>query len=319
MRKLHIFGVICKPYSIVTRCLKQTLAMMDKTFELNTGHNIPLIGFGTFQIHGQELIYQVLDYALGAGYRHIDTAVVYRNEEYIGSALKTLLPKYNLKREDIFITSKLISQAGKDEGFVEQMVRRSLANLQTDYLDLYLIHWPGVSGMQVTHPDNVKYRKETWKALCKMQKGGYLRSIGVSNYTVKHLKEMMAYCNGVIPSVNQVEWHPYYYQSELLEFCRKERIFLQAYSSLGSSNTSELRNDETVKAVASGLQKTPAQVLLRWAVQQNIGILPKARSREHIEENLALEFEIPAKEMKQLNELQNNVGHKFAWNPETVV
>lgn len=292
---------------------------MNLTYKLNTGFTIPLIGFGTYQIHGRELIYEVLDYALSAGYRHIDTAVVYRNEEYIGSALKTLLPKYNLKREDIFITSKLISQSNKDEQFVEEMVRKSLANLQTDYLDLYLIHWPGVSGMQVNHPDNVKYRKATWNALCKMQRGGHLRSIGVSNYTVKHLKEMLAECNGVVPAVNQVEWHPYYYQPELLDFCRKEGIFLQAYSSLGSSNTTELRSDQTVTDVASRLGKTPAQILLRWAVQQNIGILPKARSRGHIEENAALEFEIPAEQMKELHDLRHTVGRKFAWNPETVV
>ncbi|XP_053675625.1 uncharacterized protein LOC128725880 [Anopheles nili] len=292
---------------------------MNRTYKLNTGFTIPLVGFGTFQIHGQELIYEVLDYALRAGYRHIDTAVVYRNEEYIGNALKTLLPKYDLKREDIFITSKLISQAGKDEDFVEQMVQKSLANLQTEYLDLYLIHWPGVSGMQVTHPDNAKYRMATWNALCKMQRKGSLRSIGVSNYTVKHLKEMLEDCKGVVPAVNQVEWHPYYYQPELLEYCRQENIFLQAYSSLGSSNTTELRDDSKVKTVASSLQKTPAQVLLRWAVQQDIGILPKARSRNHIEENVALDFEIPAKEMHQLNSLRESVGQKFAWNPETVV
>uniref|UniRef100_A0A182SKI5 NADP-dependent oxidoreductase domain-containing protein n=1 Tax=Anopheles maculatus TaxID=74869 RepID=A0A182SKI5_9DIPT len=163
MQKLLLFSSIIKPFSVASRHLNHSLATMDKTFKLNTGYNIPLIGY---------------------------TAVVYRNEEYIGSALKTLLPKYNLKREDIFITSKLISQAGKDEGFVEEMVRRSLTNLQTDYLDLYLIHWPGVSGMQVTHPDNVKYRMATWNALCKMQLEGCLRSIGVSNYTVKHLEEM---------------------------------------------------------------------------------------------------------------------------------
>uniref|UniRef100_A0A1Y9G9P0 NADP-dependent oxidoreductase domain-containing protein n=1 Tax=Anopheles albimanus TaxID=7167 RepID=A0A1Y9G9P0_ANOAL len=272
---------------------------MDLTFKLNTGFDIPLVGFGTYQIHGQQLIYDVLDYALGAGYRHIDTAIVYRNEEFIGQALKTLLPKYNLKREDIFITSKFMSQKNKEQKEVEEAIRESLAKLQTSYLDLYLIHWPGVSGLQVTDKENEKYRKAGWNALCQLKSDGLLRSIGVSNY--------------------MVEWHPYYYQPELLEFCREKSIFLQAYSSLGSSNTSELRSDETVVALAKRLNKSSAQVLLRWAVQQNIGILPKARSRAHVEENAALDFEIPEKDMLLLNNLRETVGHKFAWDPARVV
>ncbi|XP_052867248.1 uncharacterized protein LOC128273347 [Anopheles cruzii] len=292
---------------------------MNRVIKLNTGFDIPLLGFGTYQIHGQELIYETLDYALKAGYRHIDTAIVYRNEEFIGSALKTLLPKYNLKREDIFITSKLISPKDKDQEFIEKMVRQSLAKLQTDFLDLYLIHWPGVSGLPVDHPDNEKQRKVTWDALCQLKKEGRLRSIGVSNYTIKHLTEMLTDRIVVTPAVNQVEWHPYYYQPELLEFCRQKGIFLQAYSSLGSSTTSELRSNATVAAVAARLKKTPAQVLLRWAAQQNIGILPKARSRSHVEENAALDFEIPDEDMTLLSNLRNSVGHKFAWDPEPVV
>ncbi|XP_050085269.1 aldose reductase A-like [Anopheles aquasalis] len=292
---------------------------MDLTFKLNTGFDIPLVGFGTYQIHGQQLIYDVLDYALGAGYRHIDTAIVYRNEEFIGHALKTLLPKYNLKREDIFITSKFMSQKNKEQKEVEEAIRESLAKLQTSYLDLYLIHWPGVSGLQVTDTENEKYRKAGWNALCQLKSDGLLRSIGVSNYMVRHLEELLQDCNGVVPAVNQVEWHPYYYQPELLEFCREKNIFLQAYSSLGSSNTSELRSDETVVAIAKRLNKSSAQVLLRWAVQQNIGILPKARSRGHVEENAALDFEIPEKDMVLLNNLRETVGHKFAWDPERVV
>ncbi|XP_055638090.1 uncharacterized protein LOC129776458 [Toxorhynchites rutilus septentrionalis] len=292
---------------------------MNLAFKLNTGYSIPLVGFGTYQIRGSELIYETLDYALNAGYRHIDTAVVYGNEHHIGNALKKLLPKYNLKREDIFITSKLISQVNKGERFVEELVLKSLSNLQTEYIDLYLIHWPGVSGLQVSHPDNIKYRKCTWNVLTKLHREGKCRSIGVSNYTVKHIRELLADCNGVRPAVNQVEWHPRCFQLELLELCRSEGIFLQAYSSLGTSNYTELRQDPVVTDIAARLNRSPAQVLLRWGLQRNVGVLPKGSSKGHIDENIALDFVIPPEDMKSLDHLKETSGAKFAWNPDTVV
>ncbi|XP_058815973.1 glyoxal reductase-like [Topomyia yanbarensis] len=292
---------------------------MNLSFKLNSGHSIPLIGFGTYQIRGNHLIYETLDYALKAGYRHIDTAVVYRNEEHIGNALKTLLPKHNLKREDIFITSKLISQRDKGEQFVEELVQKSLANLQTEYIDLYLIHWPGVSGLQVSHPENVQYRKNAWNVLCKLHREGKCRSIGVSNYMVKHIRELLADCNGVRPAVNQVEWHPHFFQPELLELCRSEGIFLQAYSSLGTSISTDLRDDPVVAEVATRLNRSPAQILLRWAIQRNVGILPKARSQAHIDENIALDFEIPPQDMELIDDLRNTSGAKYSWDPDTVV
>ncbi|XP_055594260.1 aldose reductase A-like [Uranotaenia lowii] len=291
---------------------------MNRTFKLSSGHLIPLIGFGTYRIQGSQLIYETLDYALSAGYRHIDTAVVYRNEQHIGDALKELLPKYNLKREDIFITSKLISQVLKDEHYIEELVQKSLANLQTEYIDLYLIHWPGVSGLQVTNPENATYRKMTWNVLSRFHREGKLRSIGVSNYTEKHIRELLADCGGVRPTVNQVEWHPQHFQPELLQLCRKENIFLQAYSSLGTSDYTELRENPVVVEVAKRLERTPAQILLRWAYQQDIGILPKGRSKAHIDENIALNFEIPDEDMKLLNGLRLSSGAKYAWDPETV-
>lgn len=270
---------------------------------------------GTYQVIGDEVI-RSIDLALSAGYRHFDTAVVYRNEEHIGSALKNLLPKYNLKREDIFITSKLIPIANKDDDYVVDTVKTSLRKLQIDYIDLYLIHWPGVSGIPVTHPDNIRYRKSTWNTFINLQKAGLVRSIGVSNFTIKHLSELISEFN-VIPSVNQVEWHPHYNQPDLLDYCRKNGIFLQAYSSLGTSNYSDLRKDPRIISVASRLGKTPSQILLRWAFQQDIGIIPKARSQQHIDENFQLEFEIPASDMDLLTHMQ--VKEKYAWNPDSVM
>lgn len=254
--------------------------------------------------------------ALAAGYRHFDTAVVYRNEEQIGSALKELLPKYKLRRDEIFLTSKLIPIANKGPEYVATTVKNSLRQLQTNYIDLYLIHWPGVSGIPVTHPDNVRYRLDTWQQFIGLQKVGLIRSIGVSNFTVRHLNELINH-SGVVPSVNQVEWHPHFHQPELHDFCRRNAIFLQAYSSLGTSNQSDLRSDARVVAIANRLQRTPSQVLLRWAMQQSIGIIPKARSKGHIEENFDLNFDIPASDMDLLSNMM--VNEKYAWNPESVV
>lgn len=200
---------------------------------------------------------------------------------------------------------------------VTSIVKRSLQNLQIDYIDLYLIHWPGVSGIDVSSSENRIYRTMTWKALVEMHKSGLVRSIGVSNYTIAHLKELLSDCDGVQPSVNQVEWHPRYNQLDLAKYCEQNYIFLQAYSSLGTSDNSRLRNDPAVTRIAEKIGRTPVQVLLRWAYQQNVGILPKASSRPHIEENFDLDFELLDEDLQLLNNL--NVEEKYAWDPTVVV
>lgn len=204
---------------------------------------------------------------------------------------------------------------GEEE--VTSIVKRSLGNLQIDYIDLYLIHWPGVSGIDVSSSENKSYRKTTWRALAKLHKAGLCRSIGVSNYTIPHLKELLADCEDCPPSVNQVEWHPRYNQSDLAEFCQQNNIFLQAYSSLGTTDNSRLRNDPAIVKIANKLDRTPAQILLRWAYQQNVGILPKASSRQHIQENFDLNFDIPNADIHALNNL--NSVEKYAWDPTVVV
>lgn len=180
----------------------------------------------------------------------------------------------------------------------------------------YLIHWPGVSGIPANHPDNKKYRQQAWKVLTRLRQEGKLRSAGVSNYLVRHLEELVNDPKFEKPAVNQVEWHPRNHNSSLLEYCRKEGIFLQAYSSLGTSGSTSLRTDATVREIAQKLGKSPAQVLLRWSFQQNIGILPKASSREHIVQNIDLDFVIPDEDMRTLSDLK--VKEKFAWDPNTI-
>lgn len=171
-----------------------------------------------------------------------------------------------------------------------------------------------MSGIPSGHPDNQKQRHSTWRALIHCFKAGLIKSIGVSNFLIRHLVDLKS--SGVVPAVNQVEWHPHHHDKDLLKYCRDNGIFLQAYSSLGSSNAISLRHDPTVIEIAKKLSKSPAQVLLRWAFQSNIGILPKGSSREHIEENIDLNFVLPEEDVKTLWGLK--VKEKFAWDPSVV-
>ncbi|XP_065156428.1 uncharacterized protein [Atheta coriaria] len=288
----------------------------QKVFRLISGDYMPLIGYGTFRVRGRALIYEVLDYALEAGYRLIDTAVVYGNEEDIGEALTTLLPKYNLNREDIFITSKLPPNLYGNFEKILDVVQSSLIKLKVQYLDLYLIHWPGQQGKSPQQEDNSIIRSQTWQALIEAKNRGWVRNIGVSNYTVQHMTELLLNNHGVMPVVNQVEWHPLYYQQELLNLCHDNGILLQAYCSLGGTSDSHvLLNDPNVQRVTKNLYKTPAQVLLAWALQQGVGIIPKSLRKEHIIANFNLDFKIPEQDLKILNHLPQK---KFAWDPTIV-
>lgn len=163
---------------------------------------------------------------------------------------------------------------------------------------------------------NSELRNLSWQQLIKAREDGLVRDIGVSNYTVRHLRELLAHPSGVRPSVNQVEWHPHCYNAELKEFCQKEGILLEAYSSLGGTDNSRLISAPAVVAIARKLGKSPAQILLRWAVQQNVAVIPKARSKAHIEANLGLDFTIPEADMDALY----NIGTKeiYDWDPTAI-
>ncbi|XP_015119705.1 uncharacterized protein LOC107042949 [Diachasma alloeum] len=283
---------------------------------LSTGFSMPLVGIGTFRVTGREKIYSVLDEALDVGYMSIDTAAVYRNEEDIGYALKTLLDKYNIEREEIFITTKLSPSENGDPKRIREAVEKSLRALNLSYIDLYLIHWPGAAGIPEGDIDNIKLRAKTWEALVDLKSQGFLRTIGVSNYNISHLERLMQDCKGVRPAVNQVELHPHYPQRELVEFCDKEGIHVQAYSSLGTSTDTSLLKDPTVSRIAGELNVSPARLLLKWALQQGIGVIPKAVQKDHIRENFQLDFAIHAAQMAQLSSLPRR---KYAWNPDNVV
>ncbi|KAI8777502.1 aldose reductase A-like [Biomphalaria glabrata] len=288
---------------------------MSKMVHLISGHQMPIIGFGTYKIQGYDLIYTVLEAALAAGYRSIDTASVYRNESDIGKALKILLPKYNLERKDIFITSKLgPSEQGK--GNAKAALLGSIQRLDCEYLDLYLIHWPGTSQYQPKDEHNRQLRKESWLDMEEAFKQGKVKSLGISNYLTRHIEELLSYCT-VKPSVLQTEYHPHLIQADVKKTCDKHNILLQAYSSLGTTSSKELISDPKVVEIAKQCQKSPAQVLLCWAVQQDIGVLPKSTNPSHIRDNFDIfSFSLTSKQMEELSHL-NKEAH-YCWDPSKV-
>ncbi|XP_030758166.1 uncharacterized protein LOC115883883 [Sitophilus oryzae] len=281
------------------------------SFRLNTGHNIPLVGFGTYTINGNKQTKLIMDQALSVGYRLFDTAKMYSNEAEIGKALKDLLPKHNLTRKDVFITTKLYPSDQGDVAY--DAFQESLKKLDCEYIDLFLIHWPGTWSQGTEKPS--KLRDRSWQLMAKAYQEGLVKNIGVSNYTVKHLKELLANDHGVKPTVNQIEWHPYYHPQDVYDFCKEQNILLQAYMPLGSGSK-HLLNDKVVSNVAKELGKTNAQILLKWSVQQGVGVIPRTISEQHMKENFDLNFTIPDKHMQMLSNMNKTV--KYDWDPETV-
>ena len=288
-------------------------AWIHESFMLSNNLKIPAIGLGTYRIKKAEEIHLALDSALiKSNYKLIDTAAVYRNEEHIASTLKSLA----IDRKSVFITSKL---APRDHGAdkARAAFEKSLENLNTDYLDLYLIHWPGVQGLNVDQVDiNRKLRLESWRVLESLYEEGRAKAIGVSNYNVTHLKELLDQCK-IRPHVNQIEVQPHYQQRDLVDFCKKEGIHVTAYSSLGTTVTSSpLLLDEAVAEVAKSASKSPAQILLAWALQKGFSVVPKSTNPDHIIENGAIDFELTDEQMAMLDNLDKD--KKYAWNPESV-
>lgn len=257
--------------------------MRIKTYTLKTENSIPSLGLGTWRLSGIRGIKTVRK-ALELGYRHIDTAEIYNNQQEIGKAIK------KFDRSELFLTSKVWKSNLHYEDVLDAC-DSTLKELNTSYLDLYLIHWPN---------RNVPL-EETFKSMMELQRDGKVRSIGVSNFNIPLLKEAMRISEFPI-CVNQVEFHPYLYQKELLNFCKENEIILTAYSPLSKGKVSR---DETLKTVGEKYNKTPAQVTLRWMLQKDIAVIPKASSTEHLKENLnVFEFELSEKDMKKVDSIQ---------------
>ncbi|XP_006129712.2 glyoxal reductase-like isoform X3 [Pelodiscus sinensis] len=289
-----------------------SLGPTEQTVLLNSGTRMPLLGMGTFRLQGAELVSQCVEAALAHGYRSFDTATVYHNERAMGQALGALLPLHGLERSDIFLTTKLGPQ-DQGKAKAEAACLRSLEQLACSYLDLYLIHWPGTQGKHQEDKGNRERRWESWQILEQMHHAGHLRAIGVSNYTLQHLQELLAHCR-VPPAVLQVEFHPELPQRELWDFCRHHGIHLQAYASLGCG---QLLGRAEVERVAERRGRTPAQVLLRWALHQGVGVIPKSASPTRLAENAQLwGWDLSPEDMAELAGM--DCSRHYCWDPSGV-
>ncbi len=262
---------------------------------LANGVNMPWLGLGVYKAKEGEEVEQAVKAALRIGYRSIDTAAFYGNEEGVGRAVR----ESGIPREEIFITTKVWNS---DQGYERTLAafEASLQRLGMEYVDLYLIHWP-VKG---------KY-KETWRALETLYKEGKARAIGVSNFQVHHLEDLMADAE-IKPMVNQVEFHPFLTQEKLRDFCRREGIQLEAWSPLMRG---EVVNVPEIVELAEKYGKTPAQIVLRWDLQHGVVTIPKSVREARIRENADLfDFELSAEDMAKLDAL--NRDHRFGPDPD---
>jgi len=262
---------------------------VKKTLRLNAGNAIPTVGFGTWQLADGSETLRAVRVALDTGYRLIDTAKIYGNEASVGRAIH----ESPVAREDIFVTTKLWNS---DQGYESALkaFAGSLEKLGLEYIDLYLVHWPG---------DDLQRRGESWQALTDIHGTGKARAIGVSNYDVSQLKEVLK--TSIPPAVNQIELHPFNYaqQKPILDFCKEQGIVLEAYSPLAQARRLE---DPVLKEVAARVGKTPAQVMLRWSLQHGAVPTPRSSRPKRIQENFQIfDFELTTSDMKLLDGLSD--------------
>ncbi|MCJ8729751.1 hypothetical protein PDJAM_G00110220 [Pangasius djambal] len=299
-------------------------ANMNDFAVLNTGRKMPLIGLGTWKSEPGK-VKQAVIWALQAGYRHIDCAAIYGNESEIGEAFQEMLgPEKALKREDVFVTSKLWNTKHHPDD-VEPALLKSLKDLKLEYLDLYLIHWPyGFQRGDIAFPrqedgtllyDDIDY-KVTWAAMEKLVEKGLVRAIGLSNFNSRQINDLLSVAN-IKPTVLQVEGHPYLAQVELLAHCREKGLVMTAYSPLGSPDRAWKRPDEPVlleepviAALAKKYNKSHAQIIIRWQTQRGVVTIPKSVTESRIKENIQVfDFTLEPEEMDSVTAL--NRGWRY--------
>jgi len=256
--------------------------------KLNNGLKMPQLGLGVFRNPDGEKTENSVKWALEAGYRHIDTAMIYKNEKSVGKAIK----ESKVPREEIFLTTKLWNDDIR-KGRTREAFEESLKKLKTDYIDLYLIHWPVVGSI------------EAYKVMEQLYKEKKIKAIGVSNFTVGQLKELISQTD-IIPSVNQIEVHPYLENGEVVNFCQKNGIAVTAYKPIGGGDGDLLKNPILVN-ISKEHEKSPAQISLRWGLQRGLIVIPKSTHKNRITENLnVFDFKLTKEEMKQIGSLNKN-------------
>ncbi|KAM1049129.1 hypothetical protein ACFX13_028881 [Malus domestica] len=280
---------------------------------LNSGFNMPVVGLGVWRMEGKEIRDLVLN-ALNLGYRHFDCAADYKNEPEVGEALAEAFSTGLVKREDLFITTKLWNS---DHGHVVEACKDSLKKLRLDYLDLFLVHFPvatkhtgvGMTGSAldedgVLEIDTTISLETTWHAMEDLVSMGLVRSIGISNYDIFLTRDCLAYSE-VKPAVNQIETHPYFQRESLVKFCQKHGICVTAHTPLGGAvansewfGSVSCLDDPVLKNLAEKYKKTAAQVVLRWGIQRNTVVIPKTSKLERLKENFQVfDFELTKEDM----------------------
>jgi len=292
--------------------------------KFSNGQEIPQLGFGTWKTQPGETR-DAIEAALDCGYRHIDCAAAYENENVIGDALSQMLPAKKIARSDLYVTGKLWNTYHRARD-VKPALEATLKDLKLDYLDLYLMHWPMAwkedSGMfPKDDKDNIQYTTSpqesdflnTWKAMEECLDAGLTKAIGVSNFNKRQLERLLKSCRHK-PVCNQIELHPYLNQKKLSEYCRANGVAVAAYSALGSSDRPwakaddpNLFDDPTINEIAKKINRSVAQVLLRWNIQLGNVVLVKSKTPERIKANLEIfDFELSDKDMQALNGLDRN-------------
>ncbi len=259
-------------------------------FTLRNGVQLPQIGFGTWQITDRELMKALIAAAYAAGYRLIDTAAAYSNEIAIAKAIA------DLPRENLILSDKVWNTSRGCEA-VQEACKRSLRKLKTDYFDMYLIHWPASIK---SHEDWAEINADTWRGMEQLYRDGLVRVIGVCNFKIHHLEELKKTAE-IMPYINQVEFHPGMAQKELLNYCKNQKIQLEASSPLGNGT---ILQNQLLMDIGKKYGKTSAQICLRWAVQQDIIVIPKTSQVFRLKNNLEIyDFELSLEEMNQIHEI----------------